>query len=267
LVNIEHTMGYDEVAQTWRAIVHDDRHLTHQTAAIAVLKPGWVGGRGFFGATAAEMTDWVDHGRLVPGMAIKATSEAARRMKIRWNDFDGELDVERMLEGDDRPFALRERRKRQAGLALRLQYNFLGSVPAEVLADYAQWTAELIAGLQGQACDLQIDVYSTVSMLFSGRPGRVTTNIRVKRFGKRSSLKSWGALFSPSGYRMLGFTARMMACSAHKLPCSTNMGASVAPGWGITLDEKTRTLTVTTSPSGSVFPRELMDAKLAALRI
>jgi hypothetical protein len=118
-----------------------------------------------------------------------------------------------------------------------------------VLADYGQWIASLIAGLQGRAFDLQIDVFSVVRMPFGKTLDLVRTNVRVKRFGKRSSLKSWGALFSPTGYRMLGFCARMMACSEHGRLCNPGMGASVAPGFDVKLDG--RVLTITCNPGAS----------------
>jgi len=258
---ISHTMGYDEVAQTWRALCHDGRKLVGQPYDVQLA--GWRTRPEFYGARVADMTGWVDNGFIAPGMDVKPGRPVIDRAKIRRNDFDGDLDVELMLQGDDRPYLRRDKRKRQAGVTLRLQFNFLADVPASVLADYGQWVAELIAGLQGQSFDLQIDVFSDVTM--EGR--KVSTEIRVKRFGKRSSLKSWGALFSPAGYRMLGFTARMMCCREHGVRCHRSMGASIAPGWDLRFDEEARVLTVACHAHARHFPREMMDGKLAALSI
>lgn len=265
---IESTMTYDDVAQTWRGIVHDRRQIPGQARAQNTLLDGWRDQPDHYGATLAQMTDWVDHGRLADGMTIKASPPSFDRQKLRFNDFDGELDVERLLDGDDRPFRLREKRQRQRAVRLAIQYNFRSNVDPSVLAAYAHWCAELIAGLQSGSFDLQIDVFSDVKMEILKATRPVRTNIRVKRFGKRSSLKSWGALFSPAGFRMLGFTARLMACHEHGVPCNPNMGASQAPGWGLSFDEETRTLTINTNASEGVrFPKEMMDTKLAALKV
>lgn len=265
-MTIDHTVGYDEVAQTWRGIVHDDLKLPKQDAAQSNLQAGWKHAPDQYGATTAQMTDWVDHGRLADGMTLtRSGAQTSDRPKWRAHDFEGDLDVDRALAGDDLCFIHRQKRKREPGLTLKLQYNFMADVKAPVLADYAQWSAELIAGLQKRNFDLAIDVFSAVKM---PGVGVVKTNVRVKRFGKRGSLKSWGALFAPSGYRMLGFTARMMACAEAGVACNPGMGASLAPGWDLSFDPKTRVLTVTcNSANAGSFPRELMNTKLAALKI
>jgi hypothetical protein len=262
---IEHTMTYDEVAQTWRSIVHDGLKLKYQRNTLEHMRESWQSaGTVFYGGTCAEMTERVDGGWLAPGMEVKTGSPQVDRMRVRRHDMDGELDVELALQGDDRPYLLRQKRRRQAGLQINIQYNFLATTEAAVLADYGRWIASLIAGLQGRAFDLQIDVFSVVRMPFGKTTlDLVRTNVRVKRFGKRSSLKSWGALFSPTGYRMLGFCARMMACSEHGRLCNPGMGASVAPGFDVKLDG--RVLTSTCAPGASSFPREYMDSKLAGL--
>jgi hypothetical protein len=263
---IERTMTYDEVAQMWRAICHGGAKLPFQGSTLERQRLGWqTADLSFYGGTLAQMTEHVDQGWLAPGMDLKPGKPQVERYRRRYDDMDGELDVDRALMGDDRYYVKRQPRVRQAGLQLNVQFNFLADTPASVLADYGQWVAELIAGLQGRSFDLQIDVFSQVNMAIKRQMQVVRTNIRVKRFGKRSSLKSWGALFSPTGYRNLGFCARMMACSEAKVMCANGMGSSIAPGWDVKLDG--RELTITCHAGGSRFPRELMDAKLAGLSI
>jgi hypothetical protein len=262
---IEMTTTYHEVAQTWRAIVHDGRKLPFQRSTLERQRSSWQKGGHFNGGSCAEMTERVDHGWLAEGMDLKSGKPQVERYRRMYNDMEGELDVDRALMGDDRYFVKRQPRVRQAGLQINVQYNFLAGVDSSVLAAYGQWVAELIAGLQGRSFDLQIDVFSRVNMPIGRTMREVRTNIRVKRFGKRSSLKSWGALFSPTGYRNLGFCARMMACSEAKVMCAGGMGSSIAPGWDVKLDG--RVLTITTNPGASRFPRETMDAKLVGLSI
>jgi hypothetical protein len=263
---IERTMTYHEVAQTWRSIVHDGAGLKHQRSTLERQRTGWINASDrFYGGTMAQMTERVDNGWEAEGMRLKPGKPQVDRIRRIYDDMEGELDVDRALMGDERYYVKRQRKVRQAGLQINVQYNFSGGVDAKVLADYGQWIAGLIAGLQGKSFDLQIDVFSRVMMTFGQRMDEVRTNIRVKRFGRRSSLKSWGALFSPTGYRNLGFCARMMACSEARVMCHGGMGAPLAPGWDVTLDG--RVLTITCNAGGTPFPREFMDAKLAALSI
>lgn len=267
---IEHTLDFVDVADTWKAIVAGTATLPKQGPVTSKLQHGWSsGGHGAYGGSAAEMRDWIDNGYEQPGMRLPRGQNARPKSRWKWDE-EGELQIDVALDGHDLPFLRRKPTKRMPGLKVQIGYNARGSVPAKVLADYGAWTAQMLAGLQDRGLDLEISVFSSADLCTpSLRPGGtvVKSLIRVKRFGRKSSLKSWGALFSPTGYRMLGFTARIMACAENNVACPTHMGASVAPGWGVEYDAKTRTLTVNVNPMEyDAFPAAHMDRSLAALK-
>jgi hypothetical protein len=201
----------------------------------------------------------------VPGLKVGPGAYSAPRVRMRHHEDEGELQFDRALAGDDRPFLRRERRERRPGLRLNIELNCRANVPAATIAAYAEWNARLIQGLQDRGFDLTIDVTSRAKQVTAdGRP--VDATIRVKSAGRTSTLKSWGALFGPGAFRMLVFTARILACEANGVACSPGMGGSFTPNWGLDFDEKSRTLTVRCAASLPSFPTAEMDAKLAALK-
>lgn len=260
-----HVMEYMDVADAWARAVAGE-HAPSQKRAGARLVRGWEapGAARSYGGTIADMRGWIDNGFEAPGMKIKSGQNARPRCRTRFAE-EGELQVDLAMQGHDLPFLSRQPRRRTPGLKLQIGYNAASSTPATMLADYGAWVAALIAGLQDRGFDLEIGIFSTARMMSSGKV--VRSIVRVKRFGRKSSLKSWGALFSPAGYRMLGFTARMLACSHHGFACDDNMGVSMAPGWGVRFDPKTRTLTLNIDPHAQTFPRETMDAALAEYKL
>lgn len=259
---IEHTLEYSDVAQTYLKLTAGENPLPSQRIAVRTLRQIWAEG-GWVGATITEMTERINKGWEVPGMRINAGAPAQNRLKWSRNDEDGELDVEAALAGEDLIYVKRTPRKRNPGLVLNIDYAARANVNVNVLAQYGAWIAELVAGLQTRGADLQISIFSSAS--WSGVT--VKSNVRVKRFGRKSSLKSWGAVFSPAGYRTLGFTARAMACAAHGVALSETYGASTSKGYGVEFDPKTRTLTISCDPQARSFPRERMAAQLAALKL
>jgi hypothetical protein len=269
---IESTIEFVDVADAWKGLVDRKSDLTerpHTSAAASQYAANWSDDAGFYGGSAAEMRGWIDHGYEAPGMTLRRGANTRPRARWKWDE-EGELQVDVAIEGHDQPYLRRKPVKRTPGLKVQIGYNARSTVPATVLAAYGRWVASMLAGLQDRGLDLEISVFSTADLCKPnlGLGGTIVrSHVRVKRFGRKSSLKSWGALFSPTGYRMLGFTARMMACAEHKVTCPTHMGASLGPGWGVKFDAKTRTLTVNVNVTEtSAFPAEHMTRQLSALK-
>jgi hypothetical protein len=261
---LQHTLSYADLAEHWSAIDADLSAAPIRQRAAAAQIRGF--DKGFAGCTAEEMRDWVAHGYLVPGMQVKPGASTRPRRKMRFDE-EGEIQVDLALSGHDMPFLNWGKRTRTPGLSLQVELAVRASTPASVLTDYAQWLASLVAGLQSRGFDLEIDVVSRAKQVVKDSRAQVDVGIRVKRYGRKSDLKSWGALLSPGGFRRLVFTARTMACEAHGKPCSSGFGGSFGPEWGLDFDPKTRTLTVKCAANTTRFPREEMDRQLGELKI
>lgn len=260
-----HTLTFDELAAAYMVAADGTNpSAARQAGAFASIHTDWTSMPGWVGDTVNGLRDKLKRGYIVPGMKLHAGRPTRPRRKMRFDE-EGELQVDLALSGHDMPFLNWTPRKRQAGLKLQVELATRGSTSAETLTDYARWTSALIAGLQERGFDLQIDVVSRAKGLV-GSADQVDLNVRVKRFGRKSDLKSWGAIFSPGGFRSLIFLGRILACEANGVACR-GMGGSFGPDWGIDFDRKARTLTIKCAAISERFPAADMDAKLAALKI
>lgn len=262
---LEHTIAYSDLAQTWLALDESLGALPKRQHPAGDQIQGFP--KSFAGDTRQEMRDRVSNGYLVDGMKVKPSANTRPRRKLRFDE-EGEIQVDMALSGHDTPFLTWGKRERTPGLKLDVELAVRSSTPATVLTDYAEWLASLVAGLQAKGYDLEINVVSRAKgTVYNAPNSRIDVAVRVKRFGRKSDLKSWGAILSPGGFRRLIFLARVMACEAHGKVCSEGFGGSFGPTWGLEMDPKTRTLTVKCAAITQRFPREEMDAQLAALKI
>jgi hypothetical protein len=263
-MTLTHTVGYADVAAMWTAL--QDGGLgglsARQREAAGQIQslPD-----SFSGCTREEMRDWVANGYVAPGMDVKPVRNARPRRKLRFAE-EGELQVDMALSGHDTPFLDWGKRTRAPGLKLKVELAVRAQTPPTVLKDYAEWLTALVAGLQDKGVDLEIDVVSRARKV-AANGSALDLSIRVKRFGRKSDLKSWGAILSPGGFRRLVFTGRIMGCEANGTKASAGFGGSFGPEWGLEYDPKNHTLTVKCAALTARFPREEMSRQLGELKI
>ena len=261
----EHTIAYSDLAETWKAVTHKGVAAMPRRQAPAVGQLNALP-TDFAGCTVPQMDEWIDHGYKAAGMEIKPAANSRPRRKLRFDE-EGELQVDMALSGHDTPFLNWGKRTRTPGVKLKIELAVRATTPASVLRDYAEWLSALVAGMQGKGFDLEIDVVSRAKSVIAQSSAQVDVGIRVKKFGRKSDLRSWGAIFSPGGFRRLIFLARIMACEANGKVASSGFGGSFGPEWGVDFDPKTRTMTVRCAASTARFPREEMDRQLGELKI
>ena len=262
---LEYTVAYADLAETWKAVTHKGLSAMPRRQAAAVDQIRVLPDE-FAGCTTAQMDEWIDRGYLADGMKIKPAANTRPRRKLRFDE-EGEIQVDMALSGHDTPFLNWGKRKRTPGVKLKVELAVRAVTPPSVLRDYAEWLSSLVAGMQGQGFDLEIDVVSRAKSVVADAMTQVDVGIRVKQFGRKSDLKSWGAILSPGGFRRLVFLSRIMACESHGRVASPGFGASFGPAWGLEFDAKTRTLTIKCAAVTDRFPREEMDRQLAELKI
>jgi hypothetical protein len=262
-MELEHTIGFADLGAEWLRLIKGGT-IAGQPA-VETARVSWRD-TGFTGMTVGAMEDAITNGYVAEGMKVKPTADVRPRRRSRFSEEDGELQVDLALSGSDAPFIARPKVRRAGGMTLKIELAVRATTPASVMRDYSAWLVRLIAGLQAKGIDLQIDVVSRAKVVTTkGEP--VCVNVRVKRFGRRSDLKSWGAMFAPGGFRMLMFCGRLMACAAHGRQLEGHFGASVGPKWDIEHDRATQTLTVKCAAQTTRFPTEMMDARLAELGV
>lgn len=257
-----HYMETKEAPEEWRdgnrrcleGLGADNWHNQHEGS--------WTGG------STDQIIQWAREGYDDGGFASSLDLPAVRRVKTKTrHESEGDMDVESILNGEDRPFRGRVKRRRLAGIRIEVSMDFNAGVNASIIRDYAQWVNALIAGITAKGIDPEVVAIKHTDQLFrkgSGRSRNARTEIVVKEAGRISDWTAASSLFSPAGYRTLSFFAQIASAEAFSADCSMVLGYPKRDGrWNVSMDGHALKIT-----SGmSAFPSAEMTGKLYALGI
>jgi hypothetical protein len=179
----------------------------------------------------------------------------SNRSRFAYNEDEGEIDIDRVLDGHDAIFLDREERPSRPGLRLMVEFSFASGIPAEVISQYGAWVASLIQSLEATGYDLVIDVWINLNRLFVGDGDSYRTNVlvRVKQENEQSNFTDWSALFGPTGYRHLGFLAKALAARKCKSVITSSFGGCVwDKAWGVTYDRDNQNVMINVDQINSV---------------
>lgn len=240
--------------------------------AIANSASGWHEDRksDWTGCSLKEMRDWLANGYTSKDFA-QAGSYIPKRKKrsLRFGE-EGELQVDLALSGHDFPFLDWEQRERKPGMRIVVDLCFSCGTTSKAITKYAAWVAGLLGSFEAQGYDLEVDVAFPVYGLFSGESGytdsgnRTNTLVRVKRANEASDFTEWSAMFSPGGFRMLGFFAMGLVAQKTKKKLSYCIGYPADNGWSCDFREQERTLYLWTPNSGNSPPIDRLNEELVA---
>lgn len=201
----------------------------------------------FEGGSPAQTCKYLRNGYRAEQFAHSAEYAAlSHKRHFRYNEDEGELDLDRVLDGHDEIFLDRELRESRPGLRLMVEFSFVHWMPAKMISEYGAWVASLIKSLEASGYDLVVDMWINLDNLFTRDGGRRSTVlIRVKRENEQSNFTDWSALFGPTGYRHLGFLAKCMAGDQEGLKVTPSFGHCVSgKGWGLTYDRDNQQVTI-----------------------
>lgn len=220
----------------------------------------------FYGDSVAGMVDKLEHGFTSPEIAgAEAYVKEIRLPQIIFDEEGENVDVCAALAGDDEPFFQWEDIPHKPGIKIVAELAFLGTTNVRVIGEYGAWLAGLIANLEGEGVDVELDIALPSERGLVDNDPRSANQmiIRVKRAGEVRDFTDYSALFSPGGFRLLGFCARAMACQEWGVKCSSGFGHSLNREWGVAWDDSERTLYVTRPATPYEFPADQMTAELA----
>lgn len=241
---------WSDVKRAYLAAIEDGKTIPYQKQMNIKIKrwhadptytDGWEGG------SAADTCHYLRNGYHAETFAHSAEYAAISvRNRFAYNEEDGEIDIDRVLDGQDAIFLDREERESRPGLRLMIEFAFVHHMPAEVISQYGAWVASLIQSLEATGYDLVVDVWINLDRLFQGDGGRRThVLIRVKQENQQSNFTDWSALFGPTGYRHLGFLAKAIAAHQSGEKLTDSFGGCVSgKDWGVTYDRENQNVII-----------------------
>lgn len=252
------------------------RTNTRTTAVITELRDKWIAGNTFYGGSSETMLDYIKNGyqtgtfvgEFLPGV-VRSREGTALRGRWVWDEQGSEVDVGLALSGDPNCFRSFENRPTLGGLNIVALYSFASSTDHNVIAHYGSWLARLLGTCQmaGISPSLTIDQYGTG---MTTRVNLCLVRTRVKDEHDALDWRRYSCLFSPTGYRHLGFAAMTRAATQGTElfggSLNSGLGQAVSPTnqWDLHWDEATRTATVWSPTFPHEFPESTLTDKLIA---
>lgn len=171
----------------------------------------------------------------------------SNKRHFAYNEDEGEIDLDRVLDGHDAIFLEREERESRPGLRLMIEFSFAWTTSAEVISQYGAWVASLIKSLEASGFDLVVDLWLNLDNLFVGDSYDQRTNVflRVKQENEQSNFTEWSALFGPTGFRQLGFLTLCLAGESEGKKVEGGFGMTVGgKDWGVSYDRDVQQVTI-----------------------
>lgn len=257
--NIEKELKY------WQADARSKRHVRDTVER-------WRYKSDFYGGVTDDMKNYVRNGyrtgsvlgEFLPGV-LRTHDGSAQRGRWLWSDTGDEIDVGLALSGDVTPFRSFEPSPTAGGLNVQALYSFTADTSHEIIAQYGAWIARLLATATGAGVSpsLTIDQYSRE---LSDNSQNAIIRTRVKTETEALDWNRYSCIFSPTGYRHLGFTGLMRAGASQDLldgSMASGLGGCISPPeWDLAWDEPTRTLTVWSPMRPHSFPSQHLTDRL-----
>jgi hypothetical protein len=243
-------VDWPDVKRAYLAAIEDGKTIPNQKEMNNKIK-GWhkypTASNSWEGGSPADTCNYLRNGYHAETFAHSAEYAAISvRNRFAYNEEEGEIDIDRVLDGQDAIYLNREERESRPGLRLMIEFAFVHDMPAEVISQYGAWVASLIQSLEATGYDLVVDVWINLNSLFKGDGGRRThVLIRVKQENQQSNFTDWSALFGPTGYRHLGFLAKAIAARQSGEKISDGFGSCVSgKDWGVTYDRENQNVII-----------------------
>jgi hypothetical protein len=198
------------------------------------------------GGTGADTLGWLRDGfRSEEFEASADLVSVSRRSRVMWSEEDGDVDVGRLYGGYDDFYLSVAESDAKPGLKLEIDFAFAALVQPSTVRQYGAWIAGLIGSLEARGYDLEVTLIDRMTDLWENARGEQHVAMRVKRFGELSDFTSWSALFAPTGYRHVVFTALGMACDKVGKTLAAGLGTTLPNSeWGVRYDSEANVLTV-----------------------
>jgi len=219
---------------------------------------------GWYGASLDDVKAWISRGFHVEGLRNIGADIAPerKRRKLKYAE-EGEMQIDLMLSGFDFPFLEWEKREKKPGLRVDIPLSFNANTDAELIAQYQRWVAQTLYTIETLGIDPEVNLVIQTERSYKGKRGIHSLLIRVKKENEASDFLNWSAMFSPGGFRMLGFAAMALAGDKRGWQLRSDLGRAVSQGsWGVAWNEESRKLEIQANHSARSFPADVMTDRL-----
>lgn len=263
--------SWSEITQAYQSLVAGELKGKEETNR---LKEEWETNKNeFYGGTSEEMLDILINGYPFDNLSDEislpvSTYERPRRRYT--DDSEGEFNYDLYANGETEFYLQEIRRPHRGGISLLVQYDFAANVTPENIASYGRWVGAVIQHLQARGYDLEIKVFCLGSYAYEQVDGVTETHIQLSKFGEQVLKRDWSALFSPCGYRHLGFMSLVLpeVLAPNDWTCSRGLGGPVSVPNAVTWKEDTREVRITCDPNAQTnLSVEQMTKDIEALPI
>jgi hypothetical protein len=164
-------------------------------------------------ASGADLSEWFKNGYRAEAFENLADRvPSALQNRPVWSDEDGDLEVNRLYGGFDDFYMGMAERPAKPGIRLQIEMAFAAMVKQKTIEEYGGWVNSLIGSMEAYGIDMVIDLWIPLDDLFEGDHGvRTNVLVRVKNANEVCDFTDWSILFSPGGYRQVGFAAKCVA--------------------------------------------------------
>jgi len=253
-------------------------YITHQPCAYCIWsgrERSWTGGS--YGDTLDNLRNGYGAEEFIHSAAYVPMSP---RKRPTWHEEpEGDLDISRLYGGYDDAYLVHAEQHKKPGIRVMIEFAFAAGVPNKVIEQYGAWVAGLLGALEASGYDLMVDMWIPLDGLFQNDEGeddyygiRDNVLIRVKRSNEVSDFTEWSALFAPTGYRHIGFCAKMVAGDKIGKVCSEGLGMTLRGfTWDLEYDKDESILKIRADQRGSrnfggdPFPKDRLNEKAKQL--
>lgn len=233
------------------------------------LKSSWITNPDFYGGSPQDMVTYLKDGFFVDAMdnVDISTMPVRKRKRPRFNDCEGEFRYDLFEVGDENYFCDWTRREAIPGITVEFSTGFLASVSQATIAAYMRWIFQALLAIETAGIDAAIYAVNTGNGRLKGYSEPCKYRLEVKREGQINDFTNWSALFSPGGYRQLGFfTFHLMADHFNTTP-GAGYGSPLSNGWNVKWNAEMRILEISHEGSREAgFPEQQMtEALISAL--
>lgn len=236
---------YQEIADAYRTVVNGGSVVKR---AINVnlennWRERWKSGGSWVGCNSADMLDWISNGFNVEGLKVEPDLIPARhRRRLLTAEEGDELLLDVAWSGSDIPFIEWEKREKKPGISVDIYMDFNMDFDGHIITQYQRWCARALWAIESAGFDAEIFLIIGVRDSFIGERGKNRyLKIQVKRENEASDFQRWSAMFSPGGFRHLGFLSIIMTGDRLSKDTDDSLGSALPFGkWAVEWDDVSR---------------------------